>query len=177
MKRRGCLPWPRTRNCNISTDNSTPEGRFSSHLKYVYDVDDCSDDYDVQRHLVWLEPCLVPSMFDGSIQFMPEKDDHDEEDDKTHDEVDRKMMITMTTTVIIKNQCDHIQSKMSVTAFSRVRKSRCRSCEENQHHSVQHFHKEVGLSYQQPIQRVQELNTDILLLGDLCTALSPILAS
>ena len=32
---------------------------------------------------------------------MPEKDDHDEEDDKTHDEVDRKMMITMTTTVII----------------------------------------------------------------------------
>ena len=63
----GCLPWPRTRNCNISTDNSTPEGRFSSYLKYVYDVDDCSDDYDVQRHLVWLEPCLVPSMFDGSI--------------------------------------------------------------------------------------------------------------
>ena len=26
---------------------------------------------------------------------MPEKDDHDEEDDKTHDEVDREMMITI----------------------------------------------------------------------------------
>ena len=32
---------------------------------------------------------------------MPEKDDHDEEDDKTHDEVDREMMITMITIVII----------------------------------------------------------------------------
>ena len=26
--RRGCLPWPRTRNCDISSSNSTPEGRI-----------------------------------------------------------------------------------------------------------------------------------------------------
>ena len=52
-------------------------------------------------HLVWLELCSVPSMFDGSMQFMPDEDidicgyhaqdygdhdEHNEEDDREDDD-------------------------------------------------------------------------------------------